>query len=51
MSSKLSINSEKTYFIDKAGNARVEREWILHNPTSGKIDITDLHLYVTETWR
>jgi len=48
---KLSINSEKTYFIDKAGNAQVEKKWNLHNPASVAINITDLYLYTTETWR
>jgi hypothetical protein len=40
---------EKTYRIDDAGNADVERSWILTNTNTQDIDLTNLEFYVTES--
>ncbi len=44
----IKIEVEKIYRIDTAGNADVERKWILTNQTLEDIDISGLSLYVIE---
>lgn len=42
------INVEKTYGIDDAGNANIERSWILVNTRDQEFDISNLAPYVIE---
>lgn len=44
----IQIEVEKKYWIDTAGNADVERKWILRNQSLEDIDISGLSLYVIE---
>jgi hypothetical protein len=43
------ISVDKIYKIDKAGNANVERSWIMYNPNNEDIDLTDYEFYVIES--
>jgi hypothetical protein len=49
LSQKMHLSVEKIYKIDDAGNADVERKWILSNPSSEDIDLNDYGLVLTET--
>lgn len=44
----IKIDWEKIYKIDEAGNADVERNWILINQTNQDVDISEVAVYVGE---
>jgi hypothetical protein len=46
---QMRVSLEKIYRLDRAGNANVERSWILENPSSEEIEMTDYVFYVNES--